>query len=94
MAYISPFCQVFHDFDTEMPDLNDVDISAQFSMNQTRAEEITMREDYGNINLEQGDDDFGGPGVAMDETDRSELREAPRGENTLQVRLSEKLKLS
>ena len=28
-----------------------------------------MREDYGNINLEQGDDDFGGPGVALqDET--------------------------
>ena len=26
--------EVFHDFDTEMPDLNDVDISAQFSMNQ------------------------------------------------------------
>ena len=39
-----------------------------------------MREDYGNINLEQGDDDFGGPRVAMtDETERSELREAPRG---------------
>ena len=28
--------EVFHDFDTEMPDLNDVDISAQFSMNQGR----------------------------------------------------------
>ena len=94
MVHFHPFCQVFHDFDTEMPDLNDVDISAQFSMNQTRAEEITMREDYGNINLEQGDDDFGGPGVAMDETDRSELREAPRGENTLQVRLCVKLILS
>ena len=80
--------EVFHDFDTEMPDLNDVDISAQFSMNQTRAEEITMREDYGNINLEQGDDDFGGPGVAMDETDRSdrpeELRSGSVAGNTLQ----------
>ena len=29
-------------------------------MNQTRAEEITMREDYGNINLDTvGDDGFG-----------------------------------
>ncbi len=46
--------EVFHDFDTEMPDLADVDIQAQFTMNQTRAEEITMREDYGNINLDTG----------------------------------------
>jgi len=51
--------EVFHDFDTEMPDLNDVDIQAQFSMNQTRAEEITMREDYGNITLDTGDNGFG-----------------------------------
>ena len=28
-------------------------------MNQTRAEEITMREDYGNINLETEDNGFG-----------------------------------
>lgn len=46
--------EVFHNFDTEMPDLNDVDLNAQFTMNQTRAEEITMREDYGNIPLESG----------------------------------------
>ena len=46
--------EVFHDFDTAMPDLNDVDLQAQFNMNQTRAEEITMREDYGNINLDTG----------------------------------------
>jgi len=51
--------EVFHDFDTAMPNLDEVDIQAQFSMNQTRAEEITMREDYGNINLETGDDGFG-----------------------------------
>ena len=67
-----------------------LDMSLQ---NQTRAEEITMREDCGHINLEQDDDNFGGPG-AMDETDRSELREAPRGENSLQVRLSEKPKFN
>jgi len=51
--------EVFHDFDTAMPDLDDVDIHQQLSMNQTRAEEITMREDYGNINLEAVDDGFG-----------------------------------
>ena len=50
--------EVFHDFDTEMPDdLADVDIQAQFSMNQTRAEEITMREDYGSINIDSGEND-------------------------------------
>ena len=46
--------EVFHDFDTAMPDLQDVDLGTQFTMNQTRAEEITMREDYGNINLDTG----------------------------------------
>jgi len=50
---------VFHDFDTAMPELDDVDINAQFTLNQTRAEEITMREDYGNITLTTGDDGFG-----------------------------------
>jgi len=50
---------VFHDFDTAMPDLDDVDIDSQFTLNQTRAEEITMREDYGNITLNNGDDGFG-----------------------------------
>ena len=53
--------EVFHDFDTAMPDIQEVDIQAQFKMNQTRAEEITMREDYGNIALDAGgvDDGFG-----------------------------------
>ena len=50
---------VFHDFDTDIPDLDDMDIHQQFAMNQTRAEEITMREDYGNITLSTGDDGFG-----------------------------------
>ncbi|KAG8228983.1 hypothetical protein J437_LFUL009541 [Ladona fulva] len=55
--------EVFHDFDTAMPELNDVDIQAQFSMNQSRAEEITMREDYGNISLvTNGDEGFGDMG--------------------------------
>nr|XP_018899724.1 PREDICTED: double-strand-break repair protein rad21 homolog isoform X2 [Bemisia tabaci] len=52
--------EVFHDFDTAMPELNDVDIEAQFSLNQSRAEEITMREDYGNIsNLVSHEEGFG-----------------------------------
>ena len=44
--------EVFQDFDTAMPSLDDVDLHSQFTMNQSRADEITMREDYGNINLE------------------------------------------
>lgn len=51
--------EVFHDFDTAMPELKDVDIEAQFSLNQSRAEEITMREDYGNLTLVTHDQGFG-----------------------------------
>lgn len=54
--------EVFHDFDTAMPELNDDDIQVQFTLNQSRAEEITMREDYGNISLVPGDDGFGDMG--------------------------------
>ena len=36
-----------------------LNVLSQLSMNQTRAEEITMREDYGNINLDTVDDGFG-----------------------------------
>lgn len=61
--------EVFHDFDTTMPELNDVDIEAQFSMNQSRAEEITMREDYGNIALVTNDDGFGDMGFDTDAPD-------------------------
>ena len=61
-----------------MPSLDDVDLQSQFTMNQTRAEEITMREDYGNINLENAaDDDFGD--MTMEESEQREgsvLREA------------------
>ncbi|XP_017795275.1 PREDICTED: double-strand-break repair protein rad21 homolog [Habropoda laboriosa] len=51
--------EVFHDFDTAMPELKDVDIEAQFSLNQSRAEEITMREDYGSLALVTHDQGFG-----------------------------------
>lgn len=36
----------------------DIDVQAQFSVNQSRPEEITMREDLGSIPL-MGDDGFG-----------------------------------
>lgn len=39
--------------------LSDVDIEAQFSINQSRADEITMREDYGSLPLTIHDDGFG-----------------------------------
>lgn len=58
--------EVFHDFDTAMPDLTDVDVQAQFTLNQSRAEEITMREDYGNVTL-VGDDGFGDMGFEDNE---------------------------
>lgn len=61
--------EVFHDFDTNMPELNDVDIEAQFSLNQSRAEEITMREDYGNISLVNNDEGFGDMGFDSDAPD-------------------------
>ncbi|ELT90565.1 hypothetical protein CAPTEDRAFT_161206 [Capitella teleta] len=63
--------ETFHDFDTTMADLNDIDVQAQFSVNQSRPEEITMREDLGNITL-VGDDGFGdlgfdgGPNMIQD----------------------------
>ncbi|XP_058062210.1 double-strand-break repair protein rad21 homolog [Anopheles bellator] len=54
--------EVFHDFDTPLPELNDVDIEAHFSINQSRADEITMREDYGTLSLNIHDDGFGDMG--------------------------------
>lgn len=54
--------EVFHDFDTALPELNDVDIEAQFSINQVRADEITMREDYGSLSMSIHDDGFGDMG--------------------------------
>ena len=41
---------------------SDVDIEAQFSINQSRADEITMREDYGTLPLNINDDGFGDMG--------------------------------
>lgn len=38
--------------------LSDIDVAQQFSLNQSRVEEITMREEVGNISILQ-DNDFG-----------------------------------
>ncbi|BES91784.1 Conserved region of Rad21 / Rec8 like protein [Nesidiocoris tenuis] len=74
--------EVFHDFDTAMPELNDVDIEAQFSLNQSRAEEITMREDYGNMSsLVDHEEGFGDMGFGTDGPDI--LRHASRLEQSL-----------
>ena len=67
--------EVFHDFDSAMPELNDVDIEAQFTLNQSRAEEITMREDYGNITLVAHDDGFGDMGAF--DGDHTDLMRSP-----------------
>ncbi|KAM3858088.1 RAD21 cohesin complex component b isoform 2-T2 [Diretmus argenteus] len=60
----------FHDFDQPLPDLDDIDVAQQFTLNQSRVEEITMREEVGNLSLLQENDfaDFG-----MD--DREMMRE-------------------
>ncbi|KAG8133895.1 hypothetical protein E2320_011664 [Naja naja] len=46
----------FHDFDQPLPDLDDIDVAQQFSLNQSRVEEITMREEVGNISILQEND--------------------------------------
>ncbi|XP_031619542.1 double-strand-break repair protein rad21 homolog [Contarinia nasturtii] len=61
--------EVFHDFDTALPELNEVDIEAQFSINQSRADEITMREDYGALPMTIHDDGFGDIGFDADGPD-------------------------
>lgn len=61
--------EVFHDFDTALPELNDVDIEQQFSINQSRADEITMREDYGTLPISIHDDGFGDMGFDSEPPD-------------------------
>lgn len=66
------------DFDTTLADLNDLDVQAQFSVNQSRPEEITMREDLSSIAF-VGDDGFGDVGF----DDREILRDAASIEDSL-----------
>ncbi|KAH8241148.1 hypothetical protein KR032_006174 [Drosophila birchii] len=73
--------EVFHDFDTALPELNDIDIEAQFSINQSRADEITMREDYASLSLSLQDDGFGDIGF------EAETPEVIRGSSDLNDKL-------
>lgn len=70
--------EVFHDFDTALPELNDIDIEAQFSINQSRADEITMREDYASLSLSLQDDGFGDIGF---EAETPEIIRGPLSSN-------------
>uniref|UniRef100_H3B455 RAD21 cohesin complex component n=1 Tax=Latimeria chalumnae TaxID=7897 RepID=H3B455_LATCH len=65
----------FHVF---LNDLNDIDVAQQFTLNQSRVEEITMREEVGNLNLLQ-DNDFGDFGM----DDREMLREGSTFEDDM-----------
>lgn len=53
--------EVFHDFEAAMPDLNNIDMEAAVTLNQSRAEDITLKEDYGSLSL-MNDDGFGDMG--------------------------------
>ncbi|CAN7999072.1 unnamed protein product [Ixodes hexagonus] len=53
--------EVFHDFEAGMPDLNNIDMEAAVTLNQSRAEDITLKEDYGSLSL-LNDDGFGDMG--------------------------------
>ncbi|XP_035224578.1 double-strand-break repair protein rad21 homolog isoform X1 [Stegodyphus dumicola] len=48
--------EVFHDFDSAIPDIT-IDMDAQVTLNQSRAEDITLKEDYGTLSL-MADDGF------------------------------------
>ncbi|NXO01582.1 RAD21 protein, partial [Rhinopomastus cyanomelas] len=73
----------FHDFDQPLPDLDDIDVAQQFSLNQSRVEEITMREEVGNISILQ-DNDFGDFGM----DDREMMREGSAFEDDMLVSTS------
>ncbi|OXB78528.1 UNVERIFIED_CONTAM: hypothetical protein H355_007558 [Colinus virginianus] len=36
----------FHDFEATLPDVNAIDVAEHFTLNQSRAEDITLKEDY------------------------------------------------
>ncbi|KAI4902449.1 hypothetical protein NFI96_028748 [Prochilodus magdalenae] len=61
----------FHDFDQPLPDLDDIDVAQQFTLNQSRVEEITMREEVGNLSI-MADNDFGDFGMDDREIMRDE----------------------
>ncbi|XP_043844771.1 double-strand-break repair protein rad21-like protein 1 [Dromiciops gliroides] len=38
----------FHDFDNQLPNMNAIDVSEHFTLHQSKAEDITLREDFSN----------------------------------------------
>ncbi|CAH8600052.1 unnamed protein product [Schistosoma mattheei] len=59
-----------HDFEATIADLNEINMNT-IAINQSRPEDITMREDFGEINLGRQDDDFGDS--AFDEVSSREM---------------------
>ncbi|CAH8645152.1 unnamed protein product [Schistosoma rodhaini] len=59
-----------HDFEATIADLNEINMNT-IAINQSRPEDITMREDFGEINLGRQDDDFGDS--AFDEVSSREI---------------------
>ncbi|XP_077316560.1 double-strand-break repair protein rad21-like protein 1 isoform X1 [Lithobates pipiens] len=50
------FQEAFYDFDDQLPDLNTIDVVDHFTLNQSRAEDITMKED---ISKQPTEESFG-----------------------------------
>uniref|UniRef100_A0A4W3HRC4 Double-strand-break repair protein rad21 homolog n=2 Tax=Callorhinchus milii TaxID=7868 RepID=A0A4W3HRC4_CALMI len=50
----------FHDFSNQLPDVNAIDVAEHFTLNQSTAEEITLREDVHRVLKDNG---FGGYGM-------------------------------
>ncbi|XP_066558969.1 double-strand-break repair protein rad21-like protein 1 [Amia ocellicauda] len=48
----------FQDFELQLPDVNAIEVTDHFTLNQSRTEDITLKEDYGNSFL-IFDDNFG-----------------------------------
>ncbi|KAJ1122887.1 hypothetical protein NDU88_001360 [Pleurodeles waltl] len=44
----------FHEFEMKLPDINAIDVAEHFALNQSRVEDITLREDYGGDILHVG----------------------------------------
>ncbi|XP_061405341.1 double-strand-break repair protein rad21 homolog isoform X1 [Lethenteron reissneri] len=72
----------FHDFDQPLPDLGDIDVAQQFTLNQSRLEEITMREDVGTLQVLQ-DEGYAGFGVDEDEPEIERHGNSALGEDML-----------
>ncbi|XP_031566468.1 double-strand-break repair protein rad21 homolog [Actinia tenebrosa] len=68
--------EVFTDLDMTLPELNDIELQAQFTLNQSRIEEITMKEDVVVNNL-LGDEGFGD--IPFDSDGEKEIMRAGTG---------------